>query len=212
MANSKICEKCGYSNPVYSSKCIKCQNALPKEERKIEVNTASEPKDIPYQEEDRVDYNQESGIPEIIIAKDNEGDKNSTPAPVNVAPNYEQSNHATTSNSSNKIAGGIISVVVFLLIFGYFTMGEKIFSHFDKSNMTLKEFDSIQIGMTAPEVANIVGSNGVISSTSTTDIPELNIYHKIEIRSYEGAGSVGANALITFENGKVTMKVQAGLK
>ena len=49
MANSKTCEKCGYSNPVYSSKCIKCQNALPKEERKIEVNTASEPKDMPYQ-------------------------------------------------------------------------------------------------------------------------------------------------------------------
>ena len=91
-------------------------------------------------------------------------------------------------------------------------MGEKIFSHFDKSNMTLKEFDSIQIGMTVSEVANIVGSNGVISSTSTTDIPELNMYHKIEIRSYEGAGSVGANALITFENGKVSMKVQAGLK
>lgn len=72
--------------------------------------------------------------------------------------------------------------------------------------ITLDEFNRIQTGMTPEEVKEIVGGLGKVASES-----EMAGY-KTVILQFEGSGSLGANANVTFQNGKVVMKAQAGLK
>lgn len=72
--------------------------------------------------------------------------------------------------------------------------------------MTLDKFNRIQTGMTPEEVKEIVGGLGTVASES-----EMAGY-KTVILQFDGSGSIGANANITFQNGKVVQKAQAGLK
>ena len=71
--------------------------------------------------------------------------------------------------------------------------------------MSLEEFNQIQNGMSYEEVQKIVGSAGtVLSESSIGGI-------SIRIVSWLGNGSLGSNAAITFQNGAVSGKSQAGL-
>ena len=71
--------------------------------------------------------------------------------------------------------------------------------------MSLEEFNQIQNGMSYEEVQKIVGSAGtVLSESSIGGI-------SIRIVSWLGNGSLGSNAAITFQNGVVSGKSQAGL-
>ena len=68
------------------------------------------------------------------------------------------------------------------------------------------EFDQITTGMTYEQVTAIVGGPGEVSSESEV----LGI--KTTIYSFKGEGSIGANAVISFQDGKVLIKSQVGLK
>ena len=72
--------------------------------------------------------------------------------------------------------------------------------------MTLDEFNRIEMGMSHAQVKEIVGGAGKITAKSevagiTTAVVE-----------FEGSGSVGANANVTFQDGRVVAKAQYGLK
>lgn len=72
--------------------------------------------------------------------------------------------------------------------------------------MTLDEFNRIEMGMTHEQVKDIVGGAGKITAKSevagiTTAVVE-----------FKGSGSVGANANVTFQDGRVVAKAQYGLK
>lgn len=74
--------------------------------------------------------------------------------------------------------------------------------------ITLEEFNQIKTGMTYDEVVKIIGGEGVVLSESNIGNSEQ--YHTI-IYKWEGKGSIGANANITIQGGKVISKAQAGL-
>lgn len=73
----------------------------------------------------------------------------------------------------------------------------------DSIKITLDEFNRIKSGMGYDEVSEIVGSLGAQS-----DIAE-NQNFKV---AWNGLGESKANAIVTFQNGKVTEKTQSGLK
>ena len=71
--------------------------------------------------------------------------------------------------------------------------------------MSLAQFNQIQNGMSYEDVQKLVGSAGtVLSESSIGGI-------SIRIVSWLGNGSLGSNAAITFQNGAVSGKSQAGL-
>ena len=72
--------------------------------------------------------------------------------------------------------------------------------------ITMEEFLAIKPGMTYEEVVKIVGSPGEIMAESG------NNSYKIHIVGWYGDSMSGANANVTFVNGKVDSKAQAGLK
>ena len=72
--------------------------------------------------------------------------------------------------------------------------------------ITLEEYNKIESGMTYDEVKEIIGSDGELLSTSSMNDYTISIY------VWYGEGMIGANANVTFTNGKVTGKAQAGLK
>ena len=74
--------------------------------------------------------------------------------------------------------------------------------------ITLEEFNKITTGMTYQEIVAIIGGEGtVMSETSLGDKEE---YHTI-MYMWEGKGTLGANANVTIQGGKVVSKAQAGL-
>jgi hypothetical protein len=77
------------------------------------------------------------------------------------------------------------------------------------ASMSLAEFNKIQTGMTYQEVQDIVGGEGTLSSS--VDIG-MGSEYKTEIYQWTGDGSIGANANVTFQGGKVMSKAQIGLK
>ncbi|MBC5648505.1 hypothetical protein H8S18_09170 [Christensenella sp. NSJ-35] len=66
----------------------------------------------------------------------------------------------------------------------------------------MEEFNKIHVGMDYDEVCKIIGSDGELQSQSSN----------IKIYAWDGDGSIGANASITFINDKVESKAQSGLK
>lgn len=75
--------------------------------------------------------------------------------------------------------------------------------------ISLEEFNAIKNGMTYQEVFDIVGSSGTILSES-----DLGLGDEYFTRMYmwEGEGSLGANANVMFQGGKVIQKAQLGLE
>lgn len=72
--------------------------------------------------------------------------------------------------------------------------------------MSLSEYYKIKTGMTYEEVIKIVGSYGTESARTETQ------GYQIVIISWNGNGQIGANATVTFENGRVSSKAQVGLQ
>ena len=77
------------------------------------------------------------------------------------------------------------------------------------TKISLEEFNQIETGMNYEQVVGIIGVEGTVMSE--TDITGDGQY-KTTIYSWEGEGSIGANANVTFQAGKVVSKAQFGLK
>ncbi len=75
-----------------------------------------------------------------------------------------------------------------------------------QEKLNLEKFNKIQTGMTYEEVVAIIGEEGTVVSESEIGNIKTTLY------SWYGEGTIGANASITFQNGKVTSKAQLGLK
>lgn len=74
--------------------------------------------------------------------------------------------------------------------------------------ISLDEFNAIKTGMTYQEVFDIVGARGTLLSES--DIGLGDEYYTAMF-SWDGEGSLGANANVMFQGGKVISKAQYGL-
>lgn len=79
----------------------------------------------------------------------------------------------------------------------------------NKPTISMAEFEAISTGMTYEEVVEIIGSDGELLSEVYIGAGEE---YKTVMYSWKGEGSIGANANITFQGGKVTAKAQIGLK
>lgn len=78
----------------------------------------------------------------------------------------------------------------------------------DAGKMTMEKFNKIESGMTYEEVTEIIGGEGEVMSESGEKGSD---YHTV-IYQYEGVGSLGANANLTFQGGKLINKAQFGLE
>lgn len=75
--------------------------------------------------------------------------------------------------------------------------------------ISLEEFNQIKTGMTIQDVYDIVGSSGTM--ISEVDLGLGSEYRTIMFQ-WDGEGSLGANANVTFQGGKVIEKAQFGLE
>ena len=72
--------------------------------------------------------------------------------------------------------------------------------------ITYDEYQKIEEGMTYDQITQIIGSYG--TELSRVDMAG----YETVVMAWDGVGDVGANANITVQNGRVTMKAQFGLK
>lgn len=72
--------------------------------------------------------------------------------------------------------------------------------------ITYDEYNQIKNGMDYSQVSQIVGSYG-------TEMSRVNVsgYESVVI-AWDGIGSIGANANVTFQGGNVVAKAQFGLQ
>lgn len=82
----------------------------------------------------------------------------------------------------------------------------KIVNSEQEASLDLEKFNKIQTGMTYEEVIGIIGEEGTVMSENQIGNIKTTMY------SWNGKGSIGANANVTFQNGKVISKAQFGLK
>ena len=75
------------------------------------------------------------------------------------------------------------------------------------TTMSLAEFNKIKTGMTYSEVVEIVGCEGELMSEVDLGMPE----YATQLYTWKGWGSLGANANVSFQGGKVISKAQIGL-
>ena len=93
---------------------------------------------------------------------------------------------------------------------GYDAFGGEYASATDNPpTISLEEFEAIQTGMSYQEVFDIVGSRGTV--LSEVDVGLGDEYYTA-VYYWDGEGSLGANANITFQGGKVSAKAQFGLE
>lgn len=77
----------------------------------------------------------------------------------------------------------------------------------NKETISMEEFEAIETGMSYEDVCGIIGSKGELASEVDTGLGEE--YHT-KIYTWKG-DSLGANANVTFQGGKVAAKSQFGL-
>jgi hypothetical protein len=104
------------------------------------------------------------------------------------------------------VAGVALLFLALVLVSGDIDDAATVAGRGDGVEMTLEEYDAIKTGMPLETVEDIAGGAGALSSSVGTG--EL----RTEIYSWDGAGALGANALVTFQGGRVTTKAQAGLR
>jgi len=75
----------------------------------------------------------------------------------------------------------------------------------NKSTISMDEFNQIENGMTASQVNKIIGGKGSLLSSAGSGA------YATEIYTWDGDAGWGANANVTFQNGKVMAKAQFGL-
>lgn len=78
----------------------------------------------------------------------------------------------------------------------------------NKPSISKAEFDKIQNGMSYEEVTAIIGGPGEMNS----ETGEKGSQFYTVLYSYQGEGGFGANAILTFQGGKLENKTQMGLK
>ena len=78
-----------------------------------------------------------------------------------------------------------------------------------QASISLEEFNKIKTGMSYKEVCSIVGGEGTLGSSVDVGLGEE---YKTEIYQWTGDGTIGANANVTFQGGKVISKAQIGLQ
>lgn len=81
-------------------------------------------------------------------------------------------------------------------------------SNYGPGYMTLAIYNQIQNGMSYQEVVNLVGAQGTVLS----DVDLGNSEYRTTMYSWEGQGTLGANASVTFQGDKVIGKAQFGLE
>ena len=91
----------------------------------------------------------------------------------------------------------------------YSIFGSNAVSQDNPPTISLEEFEQIQIGMSYQEVFDLVGSRGELLSEADLGLGDD---YYTAIYSWDGGGSLGANASVTFQGGYVTSKAQAGLE
>ncbi len=75
--------------------------------------------------------------------------------------------------------------------------------------ISLEEYNAIRTGMNLQEVTDIVGSSGTM--ISEVDLG-LGYEYRTVMFQWDGEGSLGANANVTFQGGQVISKAQFGLE
>lgn len=75
----------------------------------------------------------------------------------------------------------------------------------DPSEITMEEFNKIQNGLTLKQVEEIIGGKGEMQSSAGDG------QFKSELYMWKG-NTIGANANVTFQDGKVMAKAQFGLE
>ena len=91
----------------------------------------------------------------------------------------------------------------------YSIFGSNAVSQDNPPTISLEEFEQIQTGMSYQEVFDLVGSRGELLSEADLGLGDD---YYTAIYSWDGEGSLGANASVTFQGGYVTSKAQAGLE
>lgn len=112
-------------------------------------------------------------------------------------------------NCKRTIKGGPGCLVIFVLMIAFSGIMMSITSPGGSPSpelITMEEYNKIQSGMTYDEVKEIIGSGGELTSTVSANGYTVSIY------SWYGNKTTGANANVTFENGKVIGKAQVGLQ
>lgn len=74
--------------------------------------------------------------------------------------------------------------------------------------ITMAEYNQIEMGMTYYRVCEIIGGTGTLLSETDLDI---GYEYSTDMYSWDGEGSLGANANVTFQGGSVVSKAQFGL-
>lgn len=91
----------------------------------------------------------------------------------------------------------------------YNIFGSNAVSQDNPPTISLEEFEQIQTGMSYQEVFDLVGSRGELLSEADLGLGDD---YYTAIYSWDGEGSLGANASVTFQGGYVTSKAQSGLE
>lgn len=115
------------------------------------------------------------------------------------------------------VVGGIIVLLFVIGVIGALSMGDDsdgndtpggggFFDDVDAADMTLDEFNAISDGMTYAQVVAIVGGEGQVLSESS-----IAGFHTV-MYGWDGAGSLGANANVMFQNDAMQTKAQFGLE
>lgn len=116
----------------------------------------------------------------------------------------------SSTESVPQPANGTASQSVFQSVFGQESAAESGSQQLDKSGpkISMEEYDKIQEGMTYETAKSIIGSAGKIDWAS--GVKGSDMY--TERYRWDGSGSSGSYALLTFEGGKLDMKIQFGLE
>ena len=102
----------------------------------------------------------------------------------------------------------LLSIGIILTLVGCGSSASTPSSGANKPTMTKAEFDQIKDGMSYAEVTAIVGGPGELQAESgKVGDPAHTVSYK-----FDGEGSMGANAQLMFQGGKLNMKAQMGLK
>lgn len=78
--------------------------------------------------------------------------------------------------------------------------------HKNSPKISKSEFEALQTGMTYSEAVALIGGEGELSSQVDVAGYDTKLY------TWQGEGSIGANANVTFQNDSLTSKAQFGLK
>ena len=100
----------------------------------------------------------------------------------------------------------VLAVIGVAVMWDWFDEATTVGGRGDGVDVTLAEFDAVQVGMTLAEVERIIGGEGSMMSAAGEGAT------RSEMWSWDGRGTLGANVIISFSDGKVIAKTQVGLR